>query len=96
MHWFVRAAIAVSVGAGALFALVRLSVRVPMTNPVIVFAEWVVLFGGVPSVTVLTYGLLTRHYYRHNRPDGETGCRRCGYILRGLTEPQCSECGEGI
>jgi amino acid transporter len=26
----------------------------------------------------------------------ETRCRRCGYILRGITEPRCPECGEHI
>lgn len=30
------------------------------------------------------------------RPDNETRCRKCGYILRGLTEPRCPECGERI
>ena len=28
--------------------------------------------------------------------DGETRCRACGYILRGLSEPRCPECGERI
>ena len=28
--------------------------------------------------------------------DGETRCRKCGYILRGITEPRCPECGEKI
>lgn len=28
--------------------------------------------------------------------DGETRCRKCGYILRGITEPRCPECGERI
>ncbi len=32
-----------------------------------------------------------------SRPhDRETRCRKCGYILRGLAEPRCSECGERI
>ena len=26
----------------------------------------------------------------------KTLCRKCGYILKGLTEPRCSECGEKI
>lgn len=30
------------------------------------------------------------------RRDRETRCRRCGHILRGLTEPRCPECGERI
>jgi hypothetical protein len=28
--------------------------------------------------------------------DGETRCRKCGYILRGISEPRCPECGERI
>ncbi len=30
------------------------------------------------------------------RKDRETRCRKCAYILRGLTEPRCPECGEKI
>ncbi len=30
------------------------------------------------------------------RLDGYTRCGKCGYILKGLTEPRCSECGERI
>ena len=26
----------------------------------------------------------------------ETRCRKCGYILKGLTKLECPECGEGI
>ena len=28
--------------------------------------------------------------------DKEPRCRKCQYILRGLTEPRCPECGERI
>ena len=28
--------------------------------------------------------------------DGETRCRNCGYVLRGLVRPMCPECGEAI
>ena len=28
--------------------------------------------------------------------EGETRCRRCRHILRGITEPRCPECGESI
>lgn len=31
-----------------------------------------------------------------HRGDGETRCRKCKYILRGLSEPRCPECGEPI
>jgi len=30
------------------------------------------------------------------KKDGYTRCGKCGYILKGLTEPRCSECGERI
>jgi len=33
--------------------------------------------------------------YKADRYD-ETRCRKCGYILRGITEPRCPECGERI
>ena len=28
--------------------------------------------------------------------DGECRCRRCGYILKGISKPECPECGEVI
>ena len=56
----------------------------------------VLLFWFVPTVivTVLTYA--TAGYYFKGAPRQETRCRKCDYILRGLTEPRCPECGEGI
>ena len=30
------------------------------------------------------------------RQDGHTYCGHCGYILKSLTEPRCSECGQVI
>ena len=27
---------------------------------------------------------------------GEPRCRKCGYVLHGLSEPRCPECGEPI
>ena len=41
--------------------------------------------------TVLAHMLTPKEWL-----DGETRCRKCGYILKGLTEPRCSECGERI
>ena len=26
----------------------------------------------------------------------ETRCRKCGFVLRGLSQPRCPECGEAI
>ncbi len=30
------------------------------------------------------------------RRDGQTRCRKCSHILRGLSEPRCPECGTSI
>ena len=35
-------------------------------------------------------------FERLSRTALETRCRKCGYILKGLAEPRCSECGEQI
>ena len=45
-----------------------------------------------PTATAVLAPLLTPKDWL----DGETRCRKCGYILKGLTEPRCSECGEQI
>ena len=44
-------------------------------------------------VACLVYHTLTR---RHAVSDRQTRCGQCGYILKGLTEPRCPECGERI
>jgi len=55
------------------------------------------LFGGVAfSVfSSAALALLMRGCIRTCQ-DGETRCRKCGYILRGISEPRCPECGESI
>jgi hypothetical protein len=40
--------------------------------------------------------LIYRGLKRRSRFDGETRCRKCAHILRGLSEPRCPECGEWI
>jgi RNA polymerase subunit RPABC4/transcription elongation factor Spt4 len=47
---------------------------------------------GLPAslVSVLAFSARTR---RKQSIDSETRCRKCNYILRGLTEPRCPECG---
>ena len=96
MHWFWRAAIAVLVGAlggWLLIGTVLSWVNAPVAG------IWI---GSIPLILlqitpVCAYGLLT-YYFRPNRYlwDGEIHCRKCGYILRGIPEPRCSECGERI
>jgi len=49
------------------------------------------LLGAAVWTTLLSVGCLLR---TRRRP--ETHCRKCDYILRGLSEPRCSECGEPI
>ena len=46
-------------------------------------------------VTLLACGWLTKRF-RNVDSDGQLHCRKCGYILRGISEPRCSECGERI
>lgn len=49
-----------------------------------------------PMVICLSvYGILS-YCLSPNNQDNETRCRQCGYILRGITEPRCPECGERI
>lgn len=52
----------------------------------------------MPAILVafIFYALLTRFVGPRNEAEAETRCRKCGYILRGLREPICSECGERI
>ncbi len=44
-------------------------------------------------VAAVSYTLATLRAKATELDDGPR-CRRCGYILRGLTEPRCPECGE--
>jgi hypothetical protein len=41
-------------------------------------------------------GLYVWSRLRPGTCDHETRCRKCQYILRGITEPRCPECGERI
>ena len=51
----------------------------------------------LPLVLCLViYGVVTRLFGRRIPFDGHIRCRKCTYILRGLTEPRCPECGERI
>ena len=47
-------------------------------------------------ISLITYYLTIRYYNSKLLYDGETRCRKCKYILRGITEPRCPECGERI
>jgi hypothetical protein len=108
LHWFWRAAIATVVAC--LFSGLTLDVVVAnhgvlrnWVNDWIPFIdnEDVVLVPvliSLPAILVafVAYVLLTRFTGGRVEEDRETRCRNCGYILRGLREPTCSECGEQI
>ena len=53
--------------------------------------------GAFPAVVAVGVFTFVDRYARAQR-DGEmeTRCRKCRHILRGITEPQCPECGERI
>ena len=108
IHWFWRGAIAIIVASvyGGLSVL-----RGPFAE-VQSFLWNAVFIGKVESdrfspafalsvcapialIALASFGLLS--LWRRPVPgDGETRCRKCGYILRGISEPRCPECGEGI
>ena len=54
------------------------------------------VFSVLTSLASLTIHRLLLHFLGREVPDGEPHCRKCGYILRGLSEPRCPECGEAI
>lgn len=47
-------------------------------------------------IGVIVFAALTRRYGPRPEPDPYTRCRKCGYILCGLSRPRCPECGEPI
>ncbi len=47
------------------------------------------------AVGIWVYAVVNRRFGPSGF-DNETRCRKCGYILRGIPEPRCSECGERI
>lgn len=96
LHWFWRALIAmvVAYGAGIVINVIVFTLVSPRAyaSPAVQVTVQVV---GL-TFPVAVYGLLTRWYGPGVSLERETRCRMCGYILRGITEPRCSECGERI
>ena len=48
------------------------------------------------TLTAVACFLWLLAWVERRRMDDQTRCRKCGYILRGITEPRCPECGEKI
>jgi hypothetical protein len=107
LHWFWRGAIATllsTIGSAGLFFLIAsdrglMDGAVTLLAPVFGYAAFhvaCVLYSLIQcAMGALAYGLLTR-WLGNPAPDGELRCRKCGYILRGISEPRCPECGEAI
>lgn len=109
MHWFWRAAVSGILAYVLFITAVLLGNRLPFSLNSILFDLRVALFGDAdpysPFPAVLFQALcfipafgagLLLFSCLDVRPANETRCRKCGYILRGLSEPRCPECGERI
>ena len=109
LHWIWRASVAVSAGA-ILVGSTALSVFIPTPEAIrrwmeatsglsfsadFALSATIVLIPYM-SVPAAVYGVLTHYYGPEPLRNKETRCRKCGYILRGIPEPRCSECGERV
>jgi hypothetical protein len=99
MNWFWRAVIALAAGGvwlSFVFPFMSFVVIPTIRNTVWFVLIQVALALILQIIAVAVYGLLTHRYYNRRLNVAETLCRECGYILRGITEPRCPECGERI
>jgi hypothetical protein len=101
MHWFWRVTIALVV-AGVLSTAVWYGIAIVVdyqTNRELIltrYALFIALLSCIPAGSaLLAYTFVTRRFSEDD-PPAETRCRKCGYILRGISEPRCPECGERI
>ncbi len=108
MHWFWRATIAVGLGTAiARLALLPLELlgrevarhltaaRVIDIGTAYEIERSAIFFLPGALAAILVYGLLTAIWPRPH-PEPDTRCRKCRYILRGISAPRCPECGERI
>ncbi len=106
MHWFWRAVIAAGItyvlDYAVSFAIFMASSRPPGVTPAVYLNAMLIrsvllmpVYLPVAALPIPIYLALTRRYCSPQNP-GETFCRKCGYILRGISEPRCPECGERI
>lgn len=108
MHWFWRYVLGLSAGSGAgvlgFLAYEYLNrykgtFRFFMASMLFQMGQkgMFVVFGLLLPMTaaIATYAFVTWRW-GPRVSEAETRCRKCGYILRGLTQPRCPECGEQI
>ncbi len=94
---WLRIIVSVIVGGIAGYAVYRLGTVVisrsggPAQRWFVMFFLLSIFSTGPIVATVLAHVLTPRE-----TKGGHTRCGKCGYILKGLTEPRCSECGERI
>ena len=111
-HWFWRAVVAVGAASVYGMMIFLLHEEWAILEYIKAMTRWLAGYGNtgiwgggvlifivvlvIPNILVLgTYGFLTLRY--GDPPVGlESRCRNCGYILQGITEPRCPECGERI
>jgi hypothetical protein len=100
MHWFWRGAIAFifSVSCVSILGIAIMAMHFAKVLPL--SSWWIqMIFDLTALATSPTTGILCWTYVTRKWPpphERETRCRKCGYILRGISEPKCSECGEVI
>ena len=96
MNWGWRAVIAVGIPATLYAGLMFFASVLPgaIDAGQLAFAFFVVSAYG--AATLGCYAFLTWRFGPPRSKDNETRCRKCNYILRGITEPRCPECGEAI
>jgi len=47
-------------------------------------------------IAIISYAWITRRFGANGNWETQSRCRRCRYILNGLSEPRCPECGERV
>ena len=96
MHWFWRATIAVVPGSAfglSFYYIGQLWGKLWPTWGMEIVT--LLMFPLATFISVAYFARLTRQFGPRTI-DTETRCRKCGYILRGIPDPRCSECGEWI
>ena len=101
MHWFWRATIATATAAVVCLALAYVAeyhAETFIALATVVGKQGALsLFFDVPSALVaLGVEAWLGSRFSHGDSREEIRCRRCNYILRGITEPRCPECGERV
>ncbi len=94
MRWFRCAATAVGIaGSYSLAVLLWFPASSAYSVDLIIGLNSLVL---VPIISVFTCRWLALRRSLVDTFHTETRCRKCGYILKGITEPRCPECGTRI